>query len=337
MVLSSAAPQLADLDLLLSVDRLGSLGKAAREHGMSQPAASVRIQAMERRLGLRLLERSPSGSHFTPTGVMMAKWAQTAVDAVDELLVYTSTLHDTGSRSLRVASCLTMVEYLIPRWITGLHARLSDVTVGVRAGNSEAVLECARSGEADLGFVGDPCHYPDLHQLVVGHDELVVVVAPEHPWAARRAPLSPVELSAGRLVLRERGSGTREMLQRSLGELWCDSSHLELPSTTAIKEAVGEGAGAGVLSLLTITRELRAGWLVRVPVTSINLTRELRAVWYKNSELSRPARALLEIAVHEHRRSARSGPVRGRSRGAGEGVRPRPGSRRQVAVAGAAM
>lgn len=61
MVLPSKMPQLADLDLLLSVERYGSVGKAAQAHSLSQPAASIRISAMERRLGLRLLERSPAG------------------------------------------------------------------------------------------------------------------------------------------------------------------------------------------------------------------------------------------------------------------------------------
>src|SRR5690606_38737651 len=102
MVLPPAAPQLADLELLLSVDRLGSLGKAAREHGVSQPAASVRIQAMERRLGLRLLERTPSGSHFTPAGQALSEWARTAVDAVSQLMACSATLNAAEADSLRI-------------------------------------------------------------------------------------------------------------------------------------------------------------------------------------------------------------------------------------------
>src|SRR3954453_12537932 len=71
--------ELADIDLLLSVQRLGSLGKAARAHQLSQPAVSARIQAVERRLGLRLLERSPSGSRLTPAGTTVATWGQPVV------------------------------------------------------------------------------------------------------------------------------------------------------------------------------------------------------------------------------------------------------------------
>ncbi len=305
MVLPSAAPQLTDLDLLLSVDRLGSLGKAAREHGMSQPAASLRIQAVERRLGLQLLQRSPSGSQLTPAGATMATWARTAVDAVAQLLACTSGLHDAGSRSLRISASLTMVEYLVPRWLAGLHQRLPDVTVDVQADSPEMVLQHARSGEVEVGFVGDPGPCADVARSVVGYDELAVVVAPGHPWANRDTPLTPEELAAGRLVVRERGSGMRETLQQALGDMPGGNSPLELPSTTAVKQAVAAGTGAAVLSHFTVDRELREGWLVRVRVSDIALTRKLYAVWHRNAALSAPAKALLEIAVQAERRNTR--------------------------------
>ncbi|MFY9652735.1 helix-turn-helix domain-containing protein, partial [Trebonia sp.] len=72
---------LMPFDLLLSVARLGSLGLAAREHGISQPAASTRIRRLERRLGVALIERSPHGSRLTAHGELVAGWAQAAVDA----------------------------------------------------------------------------------------------------------------------------------------------------------------------------------------------------------------------------------------------------------------
>jgi DNA-binding transcriptional LysR family regulator len=308
VVLPAAAPQLTDLDLLLSVDRLGSLGKAAREHGMSQPAASLRIKAVERRLGLRLLQRSPSGSQLTPAGATMAAWARTAVDAVTQLLACTSGLQDAGARALRVAASMTTVEYLLPRWLTGLHRRWSDVTVDVSAQSCECVLEQARSGGVDIGFVGEPGPHAGLARTVVGYDELAVVVAPEHPWASRKIPVSATELAASRLVLRERGSGVRETLHQALGETG-HNSHLELPSTTAVKQAATEGAGAAVLSRFAVDRELREGWLVRVRVADLMLARKLYAVWHKNAELSMPARTLLEIAAQDVRGDARRADV----------------------------
>lgn len=298
------APELADLDLLLSISRAGSLGKAARAHGISQPAASARIRLLERRLGLHLLERSPSGSRLTPAGTAIAQWARRIIDATWELLDGADALLRTAEGALRVAASMTVAEYLLPRWLVTLRERLSELTVVLRAENSRDVVEHVRSGEVDIGFVEDPSPHPDLTERIVGSDELAVVVAPGHEWAALDGPITLDQLAAGPLVLREQGSGTRETLQRVLGELRNDTPHLELTSTTAIKEAVGAGAGAAVLSALTVDHELRTGQLVRVPVAGVELRRKLRATWRRDHPLPEPARLLVQIASHDRNHGA---------------------------------
>lgn len=299
MVLPPGLLDLTDLDLLLTVQRLGSLGKAAREHRISQPAASARIQAVERRLGLRLLERSPSGSRLTPAGVRVARWGRAVVDAASDLLTGTAALRDAEHGWLRVAAGLTTAEYLMPRWLTALRARLPEVTVELRVENSHEVAQRVRSGEVDLGFVGDPCAHAGLMDRPVVNDQLGVIVAPSHPWAGKRRPLTADELAAGVLVLRERGSGAREVVDRVLGELCDGVPHLELASTTAVKHAVAAGVGAAVISVRSVEDELRTGRLVTVPVAGVDLSRRLRAVWRTSAELPLPAMALVELALAE--------------------------------------
>ncbi|MCP9951342.1 LysR family transcriptional regulator [Actinomadura madurae] len=304
MPLAPGTPELADLDLLLSVERLGSLGRAAREHGISQPSASARIKLLERRLGMELLDRSPSGSRLTAAGAAVAEWARDVVAPAADLMANVAALRDRASGLLRVAASMTIAEYLMPRWLVALRRERPELTVALRAENSHDVVELLEAGEADLGFIEDPAPHDGLTELVVADDELAVVTAPGHPWSDGRGPLTPGELAAGRLVLRERGSGTRETLHRVLGELR-EGPHLELSSTTAIKEAVVAGAGAAVLSALAVEHELRTGQLVRVPVAGIELTRRLRAVWPRRSAPAPHAEALLRIAVQAGRASAR--------------------------------
>lgn len=289
--------ELADIDLLLSVQRLGSLGKAAREHRLSQPAVSARIQAVERRLGLRLLERSPSGSRLTPAGMTVATWAQTVVDAVAELHVRTAALRDAEHGRLRVSAGRTSGDHLVPGWLTALRTRLPDLTVEVRVDNSHRTARCVSDGEADVGVVGDPCPHDDLLQCTLATDELCVIVAPSHPWTDRRSPVTRDELAEGVRVLRERGSGTRETLERALGGRCGRTPHLELASTTAIKEAVASGVGAAVVSTCAVRQELRDGELVAVPVTGVDLRRTLRAVWRRGEELSTAASTFVHLAA----------------------------------------
>src|ERR1700704_3827829 len=98
--------------LRLSVARTGSLGRAAAEHGISQPAASARMHLLEGQLGLALIERSPRGSHLTPGGALVADWAQAAVDAAAALDEGVTALRRKHDSRLRIAASMTVAEYL---------------------------------------------------------------------------------------------------------------------------------------------------------------------------------------------------------------------------------
>ena len=295
-------PELADLDLLLSVERLGSLGRAAREHGMSSPVANERIRTLESRLGLVLLERSPTGSRLTPAGCGVAAWARDVIAAAGRLLTGAAALCNAGEERLRVAASTTVAEFLMPAWLVELRNQLPDLTVALRTETSHEVVRLLQAEEIDLGFVEDPSVHPDLRDRVIAEDHLVVVTGPGHPWARSGDPVTGAQLAAGRLVLRERGAGTREALHRALGAgLRDDDAHLELTSTAAIKEAVAAGAGVAVLSALSVQRELATGRLTQIPVTGIDLDRRLRAVWRRSSEPSAQVEALLRIAGPEPR------------------------------------
>src|ERR1700741_4378299 len=118
-------PRVSDLtgfDLLLSVARVGSLGRAAAEHGISQPAASARMRQLEGQLGLALIERSPRGSTLTRAGALVADWAQAAVHAAAALDAGVSALRRERDSRLRIAASLTIAEYLLPGWLTALRA-----------------------------------------------------------------------------------------------------------------------------------------------------------------------------------------------------------------------
>ena len=114
MTLPDRVADLTPFDLLLSVARLGSVGRAAQAHGISQPAASTRIRRLERRLGVTLVERSPHGSRLTPHGELVAGWAQAAVDAAAALEAGITSLRERGEAVLRVAASMTVAEYLLP-------------------------------------------------------------------------------------------------------------------------------------------------------------------------------------------------------------------------------
>ncbi|MFF8865593.1 transcriptional regulator [Streptomyces sp. 1222.5] len=291
--LAHRVPDLAGLELLLAVARLGSLGAAAREVGITQPAASSRLRSMERQLGVALVDRSPRGSRLTDAGALVTDWARRVVEAAAAFDAGARALRDRRDSRLRVAASMTIAEYLLPGWLLALHAERPDTAVSLLAGNSAKVAELLLAGEADLGFVEGLTVPTGLDSVVIAHDRLIVVTAPGHPWARRRRPLTPEELAATPLILRERGSGTRQVLDAALGGL--ARPLLELSSTTAVKASAVTGAGPSVLSELAVGEELAMRRLVSIPVEGVSLRRDLRAVWPTGHRPAGPARELLSL------------------------------------------
>lgn len=298
VVLSDRVPDIGALDLLLSVARLGSLGRAAQEHGISQPAAGSRIRHLEGLLGLSLIERSPQGSRLTGEGAIVADWARDVVAAADALDTGVSALRSEHAARLRIAASLTISEYLLPAWLTDLRARRPEATVELRVVNSAEVGRLIHAGQAGLGFVEGPEVAVGLERQVLGHDRLIVVVAPGHTWARRQRPISLAELAATPLVQREPGSGTRDTVELILnGQPKVAGPVVELSSTTAIKAAVEAGVGPAVLSSLAVADELRRDLLVAVELAQVDMTRELRAVWASGRQLSSEYRDVLAVAA----------------------------------------
>lgn len=292
--LSHRVPDLGALELLLAVARVGSLGAAARELGITQPAASSRVRSMERQLGVALVDRSPRGSRLTDAGALVTDWARRIIEAAEAFDVGAQALRDRRDSRLRVAASMTIAEYLLPGWLLALRAQRPDTAVSLLAGNSAAVAEQLLADEVDLGFVEGLSVPAGLDSAVIGHDRLIVVVAPGHPWGRRRKPLRGEELAATPLILREKGSGTRQVLDAALGGLVLRPL-IELSSTTAVKAAAVSGAGPAVLSELVVGEELAMRRLVSVPVEGVALGRELRAVWRAGHRPVGPARELLAL------------------------------------------
>lgn len=299
MPLPAETPSLTSLDLFVSVVELGSLSAAAAAHGVSQPSASARIRQLERQIGAELLTRSPNGSVPTAAGLLVTGSAESVLDAAHNLLSAVDSLV-TGSNRMRVAASYTVAEQLLPRWLGQLHLAKPNTRVELEVVNSAAVLDRVRHGEAQLGFVESPGSTSGLRNRTVGTDELVVVVRPDHPWTRHRRPLSPGDLAATPLVLRETGSGTRDVFEAALAAagLTAAPPALELGSSAAVRSAAAAGTAPAVLSRLAVQEAIDAGQLAVVPVEPLDLTRSLRAVWLAGPAVEPAATALLAIAEH---------------------------------------
>ncbi|HVB46387.1 MAG TPA: LysR family transcriptional regulator [Streptosporangiaceae bacterium] len=318
MPLSARVPDLAALEVLLAIARTGSLNAAARQVGVTQQAVSARIKSAEAQAGVALVARTSRGSTLTAEGKVVAEWAARLLAVASELDAGLAALRNDHHARLRVSASMTIAEQLLPGWLVSLQAAArhrgeQPAEIVLTAANSETVAQQVRGGEADLGFVEGPTRPDGLRSRVIGHDELVVVVRPDHPWARRRQPLSPGELASARLVSREEGSGTRDALATALATALTATAPrrasaarttapaaLALSTTAAVRAAVLAGAGPAVLSELTVAEDLASHRLTRVQVDGINLRRSLRAIW--SGGQFPPVGAARDLLAHVTRR-----------------------------------
>jgi molybdate transport repressor ModE-like protein len=306
--LSPHVPDLAALELFVAVAREGSIGAAARDAGISQQAASARLRAMEGQVGTVLLDRDPRGSRLTRAGALLADWAAPLLAQAHELDTGIASLRRARDAQLRVAASLTVAEHLLPAWLVALRAEYAQSNraapeVTLVATNSQAVAALLSAHDAEVGFVEGPTAPRGLRSRVVARDRLVVVVRPDHPWARRKAPVSPAELAGTPLVEREAGSGTRQSLHQTLArylgkDVELAAPAMQLTTSTAIRQAVSAGAGPAVLSVLAVYDVLAAGLLAAVPVAGLDFQRSLRAVWLGATQPpAGPPRDLVAIAA----------------------------------------
>jgi DNA-binding transcriptional LysR family regulator len=172
--------------------------------------------------------------------------------------------------------------------------------VELTAANSAVVVERVRDGRAELGFIETPHRPAGLVTAPLRDDEMLLVTAPGHPWAGRRRPLPLAQVAATPLVIREAGSGTRDTLADYLAAQDPPLKArvaMEVGTTAAVRSAIAEGVGPGVLSRLAVRDDLVLGRLVAVEVAGPPLTRRLTAVWRPDHDPLGPAAArLLAVA-----------------------------------------
>ncbi|MEY8566019.1 LysR family transcriptional regulator [Corynebacterium sp.] len=289
-------PQIEQLATLVAVDEHRSIAAAARDLGLSQQTVSARVAAAEKTLGVAVFRRGVGGSEPTERGRTVLSAARDLLAAAGEFsrTVSAATQPD-AVRSLPVAVSNTVAELYFPTWAARFHRENPTVRLQLRSRNSAEVCDAVAGGDCVLGFVEGAEVSHGLASDVVGVDDLILVVPPTHPWAGREVDAG--ELRRTPLVMRERGSGSREILEAALGTIAEPAG--EFGSLSAQRAAVTGMGEPTVIAARAVEAQVSSGELVRVPVTGVTFRRLLRAVYPRGRPLgvSDPdAEALLRIA-----------------------------------------
>ena len=271
--------------------------RASQELILSQPAVTKIIQSLEQDTGLELIERHGRRIVLTHAGHVLHSYARRMFALEREMEEALTVLLDVETGSIKLAANTTTGVYLLPQIVSRYRNLYPRVTLNVTILNSSEIIEQTLNWTLDFGLVeGDPTTLPPgLHVEVFAQDELVLVVSPDHRWS-KLDELHPEALREGELLIREQGSGIREVIEHALMLRGVQVYPLlTLSENEAIKQMVISGVGAAIVSSLTVRRELMSGDLVRLPIAGVDLRPQLSLVRRIDKQLSRAAKAFCAL------------------------------------------
>jgi len=280
---------LRQLEIFAATARAGSVRAAASQVSRSQSAASATLVKLEDSLGAQLFDRVGRRLLLNENGRALLPKAMALLDRAADLQQLFAAEHDAP---LRLAASLTIGECLLPGLLAGWKTAHPASPVHLMIGNTSEVIEAVAGFDVDIGFIEGRQTHPQLIVRSWLSDELVIIAAPAHPLAGGTASLR--QLGEATWALRERGSGTREAVERWLldhvGPLRVE---FELGSPEAIKRLVAAGNALGCLPREAVARELEQGVLIELTTRLPRATRRLAIVLHRDKHLGRGAEDFL--------------------------------------------
>ncbi len=267
----------------LAVCRTGSLTRAAAELHITQPAVSQHIRQLERHYGTPLFAKTGRGVEPTPAGQLL--YRQLSAMENDEARLRSELAALNGERGarppLRLGCTRTVADFVAPRMLAGHLRRHPDQRLLMRTGNTAELVDLLDRGEIDLALVEGSFDRALFESETFSRERFVAVAA----TGARPARIT--DLLGMRLVLREKGSGTREILERHLAARDLAVSDfagvIELASIPAIKACVAAGAGVSFLYRVAVERELASGELADVTPADFDVEHDFSLIWQRGS------------------------------------------------------
>ena len=273
-----------------AVARLGSVSLAADEMHLTQPAVSIQIAGLEASAGTPLLQRSGRGIRLTEAGVMLASYAGRILSLWQEAGEEMATLQGEFSGTLRVGA-VTTAEYLLPPLLVTFANANPKVKVKLEVGNRDGIVRMLAGQEIDLAIMGRPPAELKTAATAFAKHPMAFVAAPAHPLMDDPRP-GIERLADSRILVRERGSGTRTTVERLFKDAGLPMRiGSELSSNEAIKQMCAAGFGVAFLSLHTCVLEMNAGLLAVLPIKDNPIERSWFVMRLASRQLSHVALA----------------------------------------------
>ncbi|MDB4985779.1 MAG: LysR family transcriptional regulator [Myxococcaceae bacterium] len=256
----------------------GNITRAARRLSNSQPAVSKQLSELEDGLGTPLFHRLPRGVRLTEAGQILLRHADRIFAAESAAESELAELSGLTRGRLSIGASTTIGSYLLPLVFSRFQREHPHVKLELEIANTSAIQARVLDDQLDLGLTEGSAAREQLVAEVVHYDEMVAIGAPGHPLSARRDVLAR-ELAKFPFISRERGSGSRDVVEAALADLKVMlEPAMSLGSTEAIKNVVALSAGVAIVSGLSVERELSSARLVAIDIKDLTVRRPLHMV-----------------------------------------------------------
>lgn len=275
-----------------------SFRKAGDALYLTQPAVTLQVKTLEEELGTKLFERSASGVRLTEAGRILAEYATQLHQLAERAENRLASLKGEAAGELALGASTTIAQYILPPLLAEFARGFPAVRLQVSSQNTEHVCEGVATGRFALGLIEGPALRRDLKAERWFDDEMLLVVPQGHEWA-QQTVISPDQLKGAALVMRERGSGSRQVveagLQRAGLRLGSLRIAMELDSTEAILSCIEEGLGVGFVSEWALARRAAAHRLAVCRLQGETIGRTFSFVLGQGPELPELATTLLRF------------------------------------------
>ncbi len=283
------------LGIFVAVARSLSFSRAAEVLHLSQPAVSQHIATLEAELGCRLFERAPHRVTLTLAGRALLERASALLGDMAEARRAVASAASAIGGNLTVGASRTIGEYVLPGVLARFGPLHPNVCLRALSDNTAGIIRRLMDGELDIAFVEGEVATGGITLRPFRQDELMIVAPSGHPWAEQdQVPLEAFVQEP--IVLREPGSGTRQVMETALRRAGVDPASLpvvlEQNGTEGIKAAVEAGLGISVISRTAVRKELRLGTLIARRIEDVPMVRDLSEVVLAGAAVSPAAAAL---------------------------------------------
>ena len=277
------------LKVFCTVAETKSFSKTSEIIHLTQPAVSLQIQALEELYETKLFDRSSSTVTLTPSGEILYRFSKDILALYAELSKEIGKITGLIKGSITIGASTTIGSYVLPNVIVDFKKTHPKIKVNVLIGNTKRVVDLLNSGVVDLGLVeGETArHKVKMEPVIV--DELSIIIPPFHQWAKKKV-VSILEITKEPFIIREEGSGTRQMIEKYLLSHGINVSDMRIAlvigGTESIKAAVESGMGISIVSKWAARKEVKYGTLKMINIKEEKMLRNFSLITQKNAVLS---------------------------------------------------